>query len=71
MRMGVPLRQFAAAWKRRAPARWNVGVLGHVERGKAALFEGSREFGDVDPVIGREIEDAYAHDPSLRPVDVG
>jgi hypothetical protein len=50
----------------------DVGVLRHVERAKAALFERPRQFGDVDPVIGRKIENANAHvDSSPGPVVVG
>ena len=61
MGMRIFLRQFAAGGERAAPARGDMGVLGHVKRGEAARFERLRQFGDVDAVIGREIEDAYLH----------
>src|SRR5437762_2025506 len=61
VRMRIALRQFAAARKRALAAGRNVGVLGHKQRFEAALFESARQFDDVDPVIGREIENADLH----------
>jgi hypothetical protein len=66
VRMGITLRQLAAARKRALAACRDVGVLGHEQRFEAAIFERAREFGDVDAVIGREIENADPHVSSLR-----
>jgi len=59
--MGIALRQFAAARERALAADRDVGVLGHEQRFEAALLERSRQFDDVDAVIGREIENADPH----------
>src|SRR5579884_1704333 len=63
----VAFRQFAAAGKRGAPADRNVGVFRHIERPEPALLEGAGEFGDVNAVIDREIEDANPHADSSAP----
>jgi len=59
--MGIALRQFAAARERALAADRDVGVLGHEQRFKTAFFERLRQFGDVNAVIGREIENADPH----------
>ena len=62
MGMRIALRQFAAGAKRRLAAGWDMRVLGHVERCKAALFEGAGELRNVDAVIDREIENTDPHE---------
>ena len=64
VRMLVALGQLAPARKRRAPADGDVGVLAYEQRFKAALLERTRQLGDVDAVVGREVVDANLHDAS-------
>src|SRR6185312_13157847 len=61
VRVRIALGQLAAAAERRLAAGRDVGVLGDVERVEAAIFERARQLGDVDAVIGREIEGANPH----------
>src|SRR5437764_5435192 len=61
MRMGVALRQFAAARERRLAADRDVGVLGHEQRFKAALLECARQLDDVDAVIGGKVKNPDFH----------
>ena len=74
--MRIALGQLAAAGERRAPAERDVGVLGHEQRIETAILERTRQFGEVDAVVGRKIENTYAHRVSplhllLEPDDIG
>ena len=64
----IALGQFTAAGKGRAPAHGYVRVLGHEQRIEAALLERTRQLGDVDPVVGRKIENPYTHKSPPRMV---
>src|SRR5262249_1500464 len=62
VRVRIALGQLAADGKRRLAARRDVGGLGHVERVEAPILQSPRELGDVDAVVGGEIESTNAHD---------
>jgi len=70
--MRILLRQFAAAGKRAFPARRDMGVLRHEQRGEAARLERRGKLAGIDAVIDREIEDADLHiDSSARRIGIG
>src|SRR5438270_8133707 len=61
MRMGVALRQFAAARERRLAADRDMGVLGDEQRFKAAVLQRARQLDDVDAVICRKVKNPDLH----------
>src|SRR6266550_8700493 len=69
MRMGVALRQFAAARERRLADDRDVGVLGDEQRFEAAVLQRARQLDDVDAVIGGKVKNPDLH--VLPPRKVG